>query len=357
MTVRVSGRKGRPLRPMVLALGLAAVCWGAGAPASADDATLTFVSYGGALQKAEEPAWLEPFRQQNPGVTIAYDITDYAKLKAMVESGQVVWDVVTVANDFGLGADEALLEPIDCTVVPCAEMQPDKFHTTGFRVPITTAGLAIGYDKGKMPNGKVPQGWADFFDLEAFPGKRVIMGDISSYPLEQALLGDGVAPADLYPLDIDRAIRKLDSLGDNLIVTPSYQGCAEMLGAGEVVMAACWTGRLLDIRDRAGAPVDIQWNQGIIAPGFLVVPKGAPHKDLAMKMVAFIASADYNAALSDYIAYGPINARALSRVKADVAPKLQSSYLDRSVVVDDLWYAQNREEVNRRWAEWSAGVQ
>ena len=31
-------------------------------------------------------------------------------------------------------------------------------------------------------------------------------------PLEEALLADGVEPKDLYPLDVDRAFRKLDQI-------------------------------------------------------------------------------------------------------------------------------------------------
>ena len=340
----------------LVVVGLAAAAWSGVGSAKADDVTLTYASYGGALQKAEEPAWLEPFAKANAGIKVAYDITDYAKLKAMVESGNVVWDVVTVANDFGLDADKALLEPIDCSLVPCADLQPTRFLTTGYRAAQTTAGLAIGYNKTKMPAGKVPQGWVDFFDTKTFPGKRVIMMDASSYPFEQALLGDGVAPDKLYPLDLDRAIKKLNSLGKDLVLAPSYQGCAELIGAGEAVMGGCWTGRLLDVKERGGAPVEVQWNQGIIAPGYYVVPKGAPHKDLAMKLIAYIVSAEHNAALSNYIGYGPTNIKALANVKPDVAPRLQSSYLDKSVFVNDVWYDTNRAAVNKRWAEWTAGL-
>src|SRR5215831_10864548 len=83
--------------------------------AAAEDVTITYASFGGALQKAEEAAWLKPFMAQNPGVKILYDSVDYAKLKAMVEANNVVWDVAVVANDFGLTSDEPLLEKIDCS--------------------------------------------------------------------------------------------------------------------------------------------------------------------------------------------------------------------------------------------------
>ena len=63
-----------------LGLCAAAVGWlGVALPAAADT-TLTYVSFGGSLQAAEEKAWLEPFAAANPGVEIVYDFIDYAKL-------------------------------------------------------------------------------------------------------------------------------------------------------------------------------------------------------------------------------------------------------------------------------------
>src|SRR6266481_5805398 len=119
--------------------------------AAAEDVTITYASFGGALQKQEEAAWLKPFMNQNPGAKIVYDSVDYAKLKAMVEANDVVWDVVAVANDFGLTSDEPLLEKIDCSVVPCDQLQPDRFPTTGYRAAHSSSGLAIGYNTKKMP--------------------------------------------------------------------------------------------------------------------------------------------------------------------------------------------------------------
>jgi putative spermidine/putrescine transport system substrate-binding protein len=349
---------GRTLRLALLSVvGLAGVAGLAAKDASAEDVTLTFASFGGALQKAEEAAWLKPFADANPGVKIVYDSVDYAKLKAMVEANNVVWDVAVVANDFGLTADEPLLEKIDCGIVPCNELQPDRFPTTGYRAAHSTSGLAIGYNTQKMPAGKVPENWADFFNVSAFPGKRVVMMDASSYVFEQALLGDGVAPKDLFPLDIDRAIKKLNSIGDDLVIAPSYQGCAELLATGEAALAGCWTGRLTGAKYGAGAPVEVQWNQGIISPGYLVIPKGTKHKDWAMKLVAFITSADHNAAQAEYIDYGPTNIKALDKVDPAKKDRLQSSYLDKSVFLDDLWYDKNRPEVTKRFAEWMAGIQ
>jgi putative spermidine/putrescine transport system substrate-binding protein len=318
---------------------------------------LTYASFGGALQKAEEAGWLRPFEKEHPGVTIVYDFVDYAKLKAMVESGNVSWDVVTSADDFGLKSDEPLLERLDCSVIPCGDMPADKDPTTGYRVAQTTSGLVLGYNTRKMPAGRVPQGWADLFDLVKFPGKRVVMMDASSYVFEQALLADGVDPRNMYPLDFGRAIRKLDSLGDRLTVAPSYQGCAELVGSGEAVMGGCWSGRFTDVIERTSAPIAICWNQAIVSFGYLSVPRGAPNRELAMRFIAWAVSPEHNAAISNYIPYGPANPKALAHVKDSVLQKMLASHLQTAVYPNNYWYDGHRAEVNRRWTNWISGIE
>jgi putative spermidine/putrescine transport system substrate-binding protein len=55
----------------------------------------------------------------NSNVTIVQDQpTDYAKIQAMVQAGNVTLDVADVGNDFGLERNADILEPIDCSVVP-----------------------------------------------------------------------------------------------------------------------------------------------------------------------------------------------------------------------------------------------
>jgi putative spermidine/putrescine transport system substrate-binding protein len=251
--------------------------------------------------------------------------------------------VVTSADDFGLKSDEALLERLDCSVIPCADMPADKDPTTGYRVAQTTSGLVVGYNTRKMPAGRVPHGWADLFDLAKFPGKRVVMMDASSYVFEQALIADGVDPEHMYPLDFDRAIRKLNSLGDRLTVAPSYQGCAELVGSGEAVMGGCWSGRFTDVIERTGAPIAICWSQAIVSFGYLSVPRGTAHRDLAMQFIAWAVSPEHNAAISDYIPYGPANPKAMVHVKDSVLPKMLASHLQTAVY--------------RRWTNWISGIE
>lgn len=330
---------------------LALAVLGLSPPGSAEE-SVTYVSYGGALQKAEEAAWLNPYTAAT-GIKVVYDSVDYAKLRAMVESGNVTWDVMQATSDLGL--DGELFEEIDCAVVPCADLQPDKFMQSKWRVPNLTAAVVLGFNTEKLPAGKTPSSWADLFDTATYPGKRVMMMDTSSYVIEQALLADGVDPKALYPLDLDRAFQKLNALGADLVIAPSYQGCAELVASGEAVMGGCWSGRWYDVKTRAAAPVDFTWNEAISAPGYFVIPKGTKNKDGAMKFIAWALSPDNNGKVSDHIPYGPVNGKSVEN--PEMKPFLITSNIDKAVFPDDVWYDKNLAEVNRRWSEWVAGVQ
>lgn len=322
-----------------------------GGTGDGEEVTLTFVSFGGAYQEAQTTAWLEPFMDANPNVTIVQEEpVDYAKIQAMVESGNVTWDVVDVGNDFGLGRHEEILEPIDCEVVPCDELRPDLFPTTGYRVPDIVYSVVLGYRTDEF-GGSAPTTFADYFDLTAFPGKRGAFNYASWGLLEIALLGDGVAPDQLYPLDLDRAFAKLDTIKDQIVFYDSGAQSAQLLADGEVTMGMSWNGRIFDIQQEE-APVDIMWDEHILTADYLVIPKGSKNVDAAMDLIAWIVSAEHNADLSSHITYAPPNEKAVDKVDPAMEPDMPTSYLDAGIGFDDDWWDANFDAVDQRWQEW-----
>src|SRR6266545_4614364 len=139
-------------------------------PPRQEGTTLSFVSFGGAYQEAQRKAWLEPYTEAT-GVQFTEDeSSSNATIKAQVESGSVTWDVVDVGNDFGLEANSALLEELDYTLIPEAEVNT-ALGPSKWRVPDITYGVVLAYNTDKTA-GAVPAGWADYFDTAKFPGKR-----------------------------------------------------------------------------------------------------------------------------------------------------------------------------------------
>jgi putative spermidine/putrescine transport system substrate-binding protein len=317
-------------------------------PPRQDGVTLSFTSFGGVYQEAQRKAWLEPYTELT-GVQFTEDEnSSNATIKAQVESGQVTWDVVDVGNDFGLEANKDLLEPLDYTLIPHDEMNQD-LGVSDWRVPDITYGVVLGYNTDAT-KGAVPEGWADYFDTAKIPGKRGFWDYSEGGMFEFALMADGVAPADLYPLDLPRATAKLNTIKDDMVPWTSGAESQELIGSGEVAMTMIWNGRAWSAKNIDKKPVEIQWNQQIVTADYLVVPKGSPNKDAAMKFIAYTACAANNGKPSEYIPYGPTNTN--SQANPAMANDLSVSNADNAGYFDDEYLVNNFDEIDAAWQAW-----
>jgi putative spermidine/putrescine transport system substrate-binding protein len=331
--------------PGASAGGTADICT---APPKHEGLTLTFTSYGGVYQEAQRKGWLEPFAALT-GVTFQEsEDSSNATIKAQVEAGQVTWDIVDVGNDFGLEANAPLLEPLDYSLIKRDEII-DGFSGT-YRVADMTYGVALAYNTEKTA-GVVPGGWADFFDTAKIPGKRGLWKYSEGGVFEFALMADGVAPADLYPLDIPRAIAKLDTIKDDIVWWESGAQSQELIGSGEVAMSMIWNGRGWSAKNLDKKPVEIQWNQQLLTADYFVVPKGTPNKQAAMEFIAWATCANNNAAPSQFIPYGPINKNAVPN-EAMVADLAVTNADENTAYFDDEYLVNNFEEIDAAFQNW-----
>ncbi|MDA8252535.1 MAG: ABC transporter substrate-binding protein [Rhodospirillales bacterium] len=335
-----------PLTAGILALSCVAIL---GKPVHAAD--LVFTSWGGTTQDAQRDAWARPFTAQT-GIAVKQDgPTDYGKLKAMVESGNVVWDVVDVEGDFAAAAAKAgLLEPIDFSVVPRADLDPRFVSATS--VGSFYYSFVLGYNK-EVLGSKQPKTWADLFDAAKFPGKRTFYKWAAPGVLEIALLADGVAPEQLYPLDLDRAFRKLDTVKSQIVWWGSGAQSQQLLASGEAPIGMFWNGRVVAIQGQ-GAPVEISWQQNVTAADVLVVPKGSPHKAEAMKFLAVANSAKGQADLAAATGYAPVNLRSKALMDAKLVPTLPDAHVATQINLDMAYWANHRDEIGKRWYAWQA---
>jgi putative spermidine/putrescine transport system substrate-binding protein len=159
--------------------------------ASAASDELVFVSWGGSYQDAIREAWLKPFSKET-GVNILEETgPDTAKVKAMVDSGSVTWDIITDGEAGVLqGARAGLIEEITSEMVNQDHVYPQMRNPYG--VPSEVFSTVYGFSTEAFPDGGLqPSSWADFFDVEKFPGKRALRARPGTI-LEAALMADGV---------------------------------------------------------------------------------------------------------------------------------------------------------------------
>jgi putative spermidine/putrescine transport system substrate-binding protein len=138
-------------------------------------------------------------------------------------------------------------------------------------------------------------------------------------------MADGVTPDALYPIDFDRALASLDRIRDDVVTWWDVGGVpAQLLSDGQVDLASAWNGRIQALIDQK-VPVAINWNQGLLQWDLMYVPKGAPHAENAMKLLAFMSRADRQAVFAQNIAYAPSNSKAYESIPKERAAILPTA--------------------------------
>jgi putative spermidine/putrescine transport system substrate-binding protein len=314
---------------------------------------LVVVSYGGAYQEAQRKAYFEQFaKKYNVRVREESWTGDMGKIKAMVESGNVTWDVVDVEAYMVLrGADQKLFEKVDYSRVPKDELLAGAVHEYG--VANCFWSTILGYNTQRFPAGKQPTSWADFWDVQRFPGARALRKDPVAN-LELALLAAGVPRDKLYPLDVDKAFESLDKIKTQVKVWwEAGEQPAQLLASGEVALSSAWNGRVYNAA-KAGKPAAVEWEGGIISSDWWVIPRGAKNREIAQEFVAFALSAAPQAEYPKYIPYGPVNKKAIQMIAPEILKDLPTApaNFDKQVVIDNQWWHEHQAAVLERWNKW-----
>ena len=188
--------------------------------------------------------------------------------------------------------------------------------------------------------------------LDDHVGERWVSLPLGALPVE-ALLADGVPADKLYPLDIDRAFKKLDTIKSDIIWWSSGAQSQQMLASAETPFGSFWNGRLTALAD-SGVTVETSWDQNITAADSLVVPKGAKNKAEAMKFIALATSAKPQAEMAAATGYAPINLDAPAEMDPAIRATLPDQQAATQINADMGYWAQNRDAIGERWYAWQA---
>ncbi|PKA44450.1 ABC transporter substrate-binding protein [Rhizobium sullae] len=320
----------------------------ASAPAKAE--SLVFSSWGGTTQDAQKAAWASRFTTDTGTPVVQDGPTDYGKLKAMVEAGQVSWDVVDVEGDYAAQAGKnGQLEKLDFSVIDKSKLDP-RF-VTDYSVGSFYYSFVVGCNADAV--SACPKTWADLFDTAKFPGKRTFYKWSAPGVIEAALLADGVAADNLYPLDLDRAFKKLDTIKSDIIWWSGGAQSQQLLASAEAPFGSLWNGRMTALA-KSGVKAETSWEQNITAADSLVVPKGAPNLKAAMKFIALATSAEAQAAFAKETGYAPTNIESAKLMDPETAKTLPDQQTASQVNADMAYWADNRDAIGERWYAWQA---
>ena len=146
------------------------------------------------------------------------------------------------------------------------------------------------------------------------------------YMLEFALVADGLAKDKLYPLDVDRAFKRLDKIKKLAVWWSQMSKPWPLLKSGEIVVTP-WVRSISYML--SGEPIGISYEGAALTFEGWVVPKGTKNAANAMKFINFALLRKNQAELTKYIAYGPTHADAMPFVDQKVQPHLSSNRLMR----------------------------
>lgn len=315
--------------------------------------TIYVNTWGGSWTAAEEAAFFKPFTEQTGIRVRTVAPVSYAKLKAQVQSGNYEWDITAISQADLLRADRAgLVEPIDWSIVKKEKLFPNAVYANG--LAYCALGTNLAYRKDKFPRGG-PKTWADFWDVEKFPGNRAMLNN-AVRTLQFALVADGVPLDKVFPIDTDRAFRKLDQIKPHIKVwwTQGNQS-QQLMRDGEVDMMVMWNDRASELQQQ-GYPVELVWHGATITTTMWGIAKGASNRKLAWEFLQFAVQPKPQVDFSKRLYYGPTNPEAFKYISSDVARQLPTYEKNARVAIrpDTVWEAEHTASIQERFTQWLA---
>jgi len=323
---------------------------------------LVFVATGGDYEKKIRKHYFEPFTAET-GINVisvsAGTAESWAKIKSMSISGKIEWDMLEAGTaDAATPERAALLQDLgeNCARVPKAKSDAlIQEACVRFGVVQSYGATLMAVDRAAF-KGSPPANWAEFWDVKAFPGARSLPSGIDPWRvLIVALLADGVKPSNLFPLDLDRAFRKLDEIRPQIALW--WRGGDQIQRAlrdGEVAATLTWNTRIEFLR-KEGLPIERVWNGATLNLSPWVVFKGAPNSDNAIRFLNWVFDHPQNQIdFARDIGSAPATRSAAALLAtSELAESPASPDNQKKIVQLDLaWIAANQEIMVKRWTEW-----
>lgn len=308
---------------------------------------LVLVSFGGSLGEFLRDEWNAPFTKET-GIEVELAVgPDLARAKAQVISKNVEWDIFDGAGStIFAGSKENLWEPID---LPSLDRSRFMVNVDADKIPVFMFSGGVAYDPTRV---KPPaQDFKDFWNTSQFAGRRGLRTRVSE-TLEMALLADGVAPAQLYPLDVDRAFKALERIKPH--VTKWFEQTTQgitLIQTNEVDYTYTYANRV-KLAKQSGVPIDFSFDQTINAMDYFVVLRGSPRKQAAMRYLEFVTRPDRQAVMAEKIGFGPVTKGATDKISDEARKWLPNVASPKSIIVNDEYWRERYIEIDKRFKEW-----
>lgn len=329
-----------------------------------DRGRVVISSWGGAFMDAQRAAFFQPFTEATGIEVVEATTPEFAKIRAMVESGNTEWDVVNIVpSDYLALVELNMLEPVDFDAMDRAILDGvDKQVIFPYGVGNSYYSEAIAYST-KALGGKKPESWVDVWDTDRLPGPRMLYSaEWVIRPNEGAVMALGVGKDKVYPLDLEKSYESLSAIRENVVkwaTTPAMP--VQALVDGEAVIAQAPANRIQNIKEQ-GASVDYIWNEALTQFDLWSIPKGAPNYENAIKFIEFASRPEPGAAMAMIQPVGPVTPASFALMPPERAALLpgNAENADKLLLIDAAWWAEkgpdgktNIERNIEMWNRWA----
>lgn len=301
------------------------------------------------MGEAYQRAVYGPFTRETGIEIVAVPGPSLSKLRLEAESGRPGWDVVNLLPEWLPTAIRlGLLERIDGTVVRRPGCVPQA--RSHFAVGVSISAAGIGFTTSRF-GARVPRTWPEYWDIAGLPGRRSLLRRVTG-TLEAALMADGVPPAQVYPCDVARAFGALDRIKPHVNHWISQtQQSVSLIEQDETDFSYTYSTRVKDMEE-TGVPIGYSFAQNLLEVIWVGIVKGTSKKAAAMRLCAYLADPERQAALSSLTGDAPTYPAAIARVGPAARPWLPRIDGPDNLFIDAGWWDARFEKLSQRFQNW-----
>lgn len=350
------GRERAIIAVGVLATLALAACGGNASSGNSNtgDTVVYINSSGGSPDVAFRKYYWDPFTATTGIKVVSSAPVDNAKLKAMVDSGNVQWDITEIDDgDFQRDIAQGLLAKINVSQLPTADLPKQAY--TDYGVWDAAYSTVLVWDTSKWPmSGKHPTSLMDLWNQADFPGPRCLQKDAVDN-IEWGAIHGGATKDSVYPVNQDQAYAELNKLKKNVAVwwTSGAQS-VQVIVNHDCVMGTTWNGRPYALVTQSHANLGVGWTNAALHVGWWSIPKGAKHQSAANKLLAYMQDPQRQAKVAEATGYSGGNTKTASFLSDTVKQYLATApdHFSDSIIVDDNWWSKNGADAESRFTAW-----
>jgi putative spermidine/putrescine transport system substrate-binding protein len=323
---------------------------------------LTIGGWGGALDEGTQRAYLTPFDAENKASSQFVDAPgdQLARVEAQNNAKQIQWDALDSTDG---GTAYTLQAKHELALLPAPlklelERELGASNVTSFGFAHGNLGNVIVCNMEKMKS--CPANMAQFYNTTMFPQSRMFAGilPIEAATTAEVAAGIPISQTATTPVNVKAVIKTLEALKPKIkVFWQSGDQQVQAMRSGQVGMGIMWSNRAYELAAQ-GAKVKIVWLDAAYEPSFWTVLQGAPHAQLAFKLLAWIAShAKAEAQWAREIHISVPNPVALNYIPKSFSDQLADNPVNyRQMAVPNFkWYAHHATELDTAYENFLRG--